>query len=143
MTELTPKQEAFCFAYIETGNASEAYRQAYETEDMKSETVHRKAKELMDNGKITARIEELKAEHAERHKLTVDDLLKELEEARILAREKENPNAMTQATMGKAKLLGLDKQVIDHTSSDDSLKPQIQLTEGEFREIALELLTTV
>ncbi|WP_236608951.1 hypothetical protein [Mannheimia haemolytica] len=50
---------------------------------------------------------------------------------------------MTQATMGKAKLLGLDKQVIDHTSSDDSLKPQIQLTEGEFREIALELLATV
>ncbi|HHW7473867.1 TPA: terminase small subunit [Mannheimia haemolytica] len=143
MIELTPKQEAFCLAYIETGNASEAYRQAYETEDMKSETVHRKAKELMDNGKITARIEELKAEHAERHKLTVDDLLKELEEARILAREKENPNAMTQATMGKAKLLGLDKQVIDHTSSDDSLKPQIQLTEGEFREIALELLATV
>ncbi|MFA9500874.1 terminase small subunit [Mannheimia sp. E30BD] len=143
MIELTPKQEAFCLAYIETGNASEAYRQAYETEDMKSETVHRKAKELMDNGKITARIEELKAEHAERHKLTVDDLLKELEEARILAREKENPNAMTQATMGKAKLLGLDKQVIDHTSSDDSLKPQIHLTEGEFREIALELLATV
>ncbi|SQE31532.1 Terminase small subunit [Mannheimia haemolytica] len=30
MTELTPKQEAFCLAYIETGNASEAYRQAYE-----------------------------------------------------------------------------------------------------------------
>lgn len=143
MTELTPKQEAFCFAYIETGNASEAYRQAYETEDMKSETVHRKAKELMDNGKITARIEELKAEHAERHKLTVDDLLAELEEARLLAKEKENPNAMTQATMGKAKLLGLDKQVIDHTSSDDSLKPQIHLTEGEFREIALELLATV
>lgn len=143
MIELTPKQEAFCLAYIETGNASEAYRQAYETEDMKSETVHRKAKELMDNGKITARIEELKAEHSERHKLTVDDLLKELEEARLLAKEKENPNAMTQATMGKAKLLGLDKQVIDHTSSDDSLKPQIQLTEGEFREIALELLATV
>ncbi|HDZ6746242.1 TPA: terminase small subunit [Mannheimia haemolytica] len=143
MIELTPKQEAFCLAYIETGNASEAYRQAYETEDMKSETVHRKAKELMDNGKITARIEELKAEHAERHKLTVDDLLAELEEARLLAKEKENPNAMTQATMGKAKLLGLDKQIIDHTSSDDSLKPQIHLTEGEFREIALELLATV
>ncbi|MDW0618492.1 terminase small subunit [Mannheimia haemolytica] len=143
MTELTPKQEAFCLTYIETGNASEAYRQAYETEEMKSETVHRKAKELMDNGKITARIEELKAEHAERHKLTVDDLLAELEEARLLAKEKENPNAMTQATMGKAKLLGLDKQIIDHTSSDDSLKPQVHLTEGEFREIALELLATV
>ena len=28
---LTPKQEAFCRAYVETGNASEAYRQAYPT----------------------------------------------------------------------------------------------------------------
>lgn len=143
MTDLTPKQEAFALAYIETGNASEAYRQAYEADEMKPETVHRKAKELMDNGKITARIEELKAQHAERHKLTVDDLLAELEEARVLAKEKENPNAMTQATMGKAKLLGLDKQIIDHTSSDDSLKPQVHLTESEFREIAKELLATV
>ncbi|MDW0833001.1 terminase small subunit [Mannheimia haemolytica] len=131
MTELTPKQEAFCFAYIETGNASEAYRQAYETEDMKSETVHRKAKELMDNGKITARIEELKAEHAERHKLTVDDLLKELEEARILAREKENPNAMTQATMGKAKLLGLDKQVTDPCFDGETGKGDMILINDE------------
>lgn len=111
MTELTPKQDKFCLAYIETGNASEAYRQAYEAEEMKAETINRKAKELLDNGKITARIEELKAEHAERHKLTVDDLLRELEEARKLAKTKENPNAMTQATMGKAKILGLDKQI--------------------------------
>lgn len=111
MTELTPKQESFCLTYIETGNASEAYRQAYEAEGMKPETINRKAKELLDNGKITARIEELKAEHAERHKLTVDDLLRELEEARELAKAKENPNAMTQATMGKAKILGLDKQI--------------------------------
>ncbi|QLB19571.1 terminase small subunit [Mannheimia granulomatis] len=143
MSELTPKQEFFCLAYIETGNASEAYRQAYEAVEMKPETVHRKAKELMDNGKITARIEELKAEHAERHKLTVDDLLRELEEARTLAKTKENPNAMTQATMGKAKLLGLDKQIIDHTSSDNSLKPQVNLSEDEFRKMALELLATV
>ena len=28
--KLTPKQESFCLAYIETGNASEAYRQAYD-----------------------------------------------------------------------------------------------------------------
>ncbi|WP_324682518.1 terminase small subunit [Bibersteinia trehalosi] len=143
MHELTQKQNDFCLAYVETGNASEAYRQVYNAITMKPETVHRKAKELMDNGKITARIEELKAKHAERHAITVDSLLNELEEARIIAKEKGNPNAMTQATMGKAKLLGLDKQIIDHTSSDDSLKPQVHLTESEFREIAKELLATV
>ena len=29
MGNLTPKQEKFCQKYIEMGNASEAYRQAY------------------------------------------------------------------------------------------------------------------
>lgn len=43
----------------EAGNASEAYRRAYDAGKMKAATVNRKAKELMDNGKITARIEEL------------------------------------------------------------------------------------
>ena len=32
--KLTPKQEAFVLAYIETGNASEAYRRAYNAENM-------------------------------------------------------------------------------------------------------------
>lgn len=39
MTGLTIKQEAFCQAYIETGNASEAYRTAYAADKMKPEAV--------------------------------------------------------------------------------------------------------
>ena len=35
---LTPKQEAFCLAYMETGNASEAYRRAYDADNMKPAT---------------------------------------------------------------------------------------------------------
>ena len=62
--DLTVKQEAFCRAYIETGNASEAYRRAYDTSGMNANSVNRKAKELVDNVKITARVNELKAEHA-------------------------------------------------------------------------------
>ena len=37
--KLTPKQERFCQVYIETGNASEAYRAAYNAEKMKPESV--------------------------------------------------------------------------------------------------------
>jgi len=59
---VTPKQEAFCLAYVETGNASEAYRRAYDAARMKPGTVNRKAKELLDNGKITARVDELRSE---------------------------------------------------------------------------------
>lgn len=57
--DLTPKQETFCQEYIKCGNASEAYRQAYNTINMKPESINRKASELLDNGKITARIKEL------------------------------------------------------------------------------------
>ena len=54
--KLTPKQEAFCLAYLETGNASEAYRQAYNAENMKPATISRNAKALMDNSKIATRL---------------------------------------------------------------------------------------
>lgn len=56
---LTPKQEAFCLAYLETGNASEAYRRAYSAENMKPATIAVKASELLANGKITVRLKEL------------------------------------------------------------------------------------
>ena len=38
--QLTPKQETCGLAYIETGDASEAYRQAYDAENMKPDTVN-------------------------------------------------------------------------------------------------------
>ena len=69
---LTQKQEAFCLAHIETGNASEAYRRVYNTSRMKAETINRKAKELMDNGKITARLIELNAPALERANVTIE-----------------------------------------------------------------------
>lgn len=59
---LTPKQENFCLAYLETGNASEAYRRSYDAENMKPETINRNAKDLLDNSKIAARLAELTEE---------------------------------------------------------------------------------
>ncbi len=106
---LTIKQENFCLAYVETGNASEAYRRAYDTEDMLPSSINCKASELMDNVKVTDRINELRSSVMQRHKITVDDLLAELEEARAMAIKTEKAGPMAQATMGKAKLLGLDK----------------------------------
>lgn len=75
--ELTPKQEAFALKYLETGNASEAYRQSYDAEKMKPESVHRKAFEVLENVKVAARINELKALQLKRHNVTVDRVLAE------------------------------------------------------------------
>ena len=122
---LTPKQEGFCLSYRETGNASEAYRRNYNCENMKPESINRLAFELLQNVKITSRLAELGLVTAKAHQITVADLIKELEEARIAALTAESPQsaAAVGATMGKAKLLGMDKAIIDHTSSDGSMRP--------------------
>lgn len=75
---LTPKQEAFCLAYIETGNASEAYRRSYSAGRMKPETINRKAKELIDNGKIAARLKELNAKAVSDAVMTRQEALERL-----------------------------------------------------------------
>lgn len=75
--KLTLKQEAFCLRYIETGNATEAYRLAYDAKGMKPASVSRKAFELLENVKITAYLAELKARQLKRHDVTVDRVLQE------------------------------------------------------------------
>lgn len=62
--------------------------------------------------------EEVRAEMREKFMVTVESLTEELEEARVIAREDRVPTAMVSATMGKAKLYGLDKQVIEHKGPD-------------------------
>lgn len=62
--KLTEKQEKFCQYYIDTGNASEAYRMSYDTSNMQSASVNRMAFELMNNLKITSRLDEIRAERA-------------------------------------------------------------------------------
>ncbi|MDP8162189.1 terminase small subunit [Pasteurella skyensis] len=127
MTELTPKQELFCEKYIELGNASEAYRQSYNAENMKDDTVHRKAFDLLENGKITARLNELRKEHLKRHNITVDSLILDLERVFNEAMDRDNPNfsSAVSAKMGQAKILGFDKQVIEHSTSDNTLRPTV------------------
>lgn len=77
-SNLTLKQEAFCQAYIETGNASEAYRRAYDASKMKEASVNRVAHDLLKNLKIASRLEELRLGIQQRHEVTVDKIIREL-----------------------------------------------------------------
>ena len=76
--KLTPKQEAFCLAYIETGNASEAYRRAYNAEKMSDKVIHNKASDMAKRDDIGVRLEELRAPTVKRFDKTMDDILMEL-----------------------------------------------------------------
>lgn len=84
---LTPKQEKFCAVYLETGNASEAYRQAYKTENMSPATIRGCAAELMRNPNITARLNKSKAEIVERVVFDKQTAIQYALEDRALARE--------------------------------------------------------
>lgn len=55
-THLTEAQERFCAEYWKCRNASHAYRLAYNAARAKPSTVHRRAAELLKNGKVAARI---------------------------------------------------------------------------------------
>lgn len=107
--DMTPKQEQFARLYVETGNASEAYRQAYNADNMKPETVTNEAYKLLQDPDISAMVDGLKEEARQRHAVTVDDLLSELKQARAAALAAPTPqsSAAVSATMGKAKMLGL------------------------------------
>lgn len=76
--KLSVKQENFCNYYIECGNASEAYRRAFSCDKMKSETINRKAIELLGDGKITARVRELQSELKKASDITKEKVLNEL-----------------------------------------------------------------
>ena len=136
---MTIKQELFAQAYIETGNASEAYKRAYNTQ-ANANTISRKASQLLKHPEVIKLLAELKADARQRHKLTIDDILQELEDARQKALSAETPqcSAAVTATMSKAKLLGLDKQVIEHKGiltppvfNFVGVKPVRDLTEDE------------
>lgn len=74
--KLTQKQENFCLKYIECGDASEAYRNAYNAKNMKPETINKRASELYLRGEIKGRIEELRSKIEKDSLWTVDKLIK-------------------------------------------------------------------
>lgn len=131
--KLTPKQEAFAQAYVETGNASEAYRRTYDVaSDCKPNTIEKRACELLKNGKVTGRVEALQVKHAKRHDVTVDSITAMLKEDRELARKNDQASAAVSAAMGLAKLHGLiiDRSKVDLTSHEEALEQLRKLAGG-------------
>ncbi len=119
---LTAKQEKFCQGVAKGLTYSDAYREAYDAENMKAEVIQNKASDLMKRDDIRVRVDELKERALKRYDLTVDDIISELEEAREIAKETKTSAAMVSASMGKAKLLGL---VTDNISAKITQAPTI------------------
>jgi phage terminase small subunit len=78
VTDLTIKQEMFSQRYVELGNASEAYRQAYDAERMSPEAIHVEASRMLDNPNVALRIERLLELRLKRHAVTADRAIVEM-----------------------------------------------------------------
>lgn len=75
--ELTPKQERFAQEYFKSGNASEAYKAAFNAENMAANTIYPEASRLLANRKIAARLAQLRDGAAEKAMMTSADVLQE------------------------------------------------------------------
>ncbi|MFK5937797.1 MAG: terminase small subunit [Sulfurimonas sp.] len=60
--QLTIKQEKFIRKYFECGNATEAYKYAYSTQNQKDKTINENASRLVNDSKIIARLNELRTD---------------------------------------------------------------------------------
>ena len=68
MKKLTDKQEKFSQLVVSLGNQSEAYRQAYNVSpNTSNEVISVKASELMKNGIVSVRVEEIREETKDTH----------------------------------------------------------------------------
>lgn len=106
------RHEIFAQELAKGATADEAYQLAGYSENRGNAT------RLKANESVLKRVAELKEAAAVRARKSMDDILDQLDEDRQFAREMEAPSAAIQATMGQAKLLGYDKQLIEHTGKD-------------------------
>jgi hypothetical protein len=95
--KLTAKQEAFAQGIADGLGQGDAYRMAYDAEGMKDSTVYSKASILMNDGKIRARVDELKAMVVEKQLWTREMSVKGLIQAYRIAQDAKTSTGMTAA----------------------------------------------
>ena len=129
---LTAKQEKFCQGVAKGLNYSDAYREAYNADKMKPETINRKAKELIDNGNITARLKELRGKIEEELKYSARESFNKLKELQDKAEFNGNINAAIKAEELKGKLANLYKEKEQNVNVSVNVMPDVKIDGSEF-----------
>jgi len=125
----TKKQEDFCLVYLETGNASEAYRQVYSCSKMKPTTINRAAKQLLDNPKIKKRLAEIKKAAAENVQMTLEGHLEKLADLRDKAEKEGKFSSAITAEVNRGKVAGfyVEKQEITGANGSPLMPTMIKI----------------
>ena len=130
---LTQKQEKFVQEYITNGgNATQAYKTAYDCDNMKSAVINVKAIELLKNGKVSVRLQEHKEKLQKKFFYTTEQSFNKLEELQSLATAKANIQAALKAEELKGKLLGLYVEKHQIVSPKEIQEAQKEIDEALF-----------
>lgn len=136
---LTTKQELFVSAYCSNGfNATKAAIEAGYSEDSAKVI----GCENLTKPDIAEAVDRYKLSIKKRHGITIESLLRELEEAREVALSAETPqsSAAIAATMGKAKLTGLDKHIVEVSGPEGSAIQTYDMSRADFKKLRKKVL---
>ena len=136
----TPKQQAFAYYYVETGNGSEAYRRAYNALNMSANAVAVEACRLLRHPKVALKVQQLRDKVTERMELSIVEVLSALVEDRALARKLGNPSAAIRADVLLGKHIGMWPNKVDVSGTVDHTVSLEGLTLDEKRELAAAAL---
>ena len=141
----TIKQERFAQEYVACGNASEAYRRAYDAENMSAEAIHVEACKLAKHPNVAIMVQELRDDDAVNAKVTVEGHLRELQGIRDKALEVGNYSAAVRAEELRGKVSGFYfERIIDERSRPPTDPASIaRAIAGDDDELYRRILTSV
>jgi phage terminase small subunit len=120
---LTAKQEHFAQCIADGMTQADAYRTAYGADKMKTETIHKRASELMSDGEVSGRVQELRA------KLSAKALWSREKSVEALLNVMGNPDRQTDIIAAVKELNAMHgfnaPQKVDLMNSDGSLTPTV------------------
>ena len=121
---LTSKQERFAQEIASGKTQADAYRAAFDVHaNTKSETIHKRASELMKNGAITGRVEELRKPIIEEVGITLKIHLEDLKRLRNAAVQNGQYGAAITAEVARGKAAGIHVEKSEVVSIHKSLTP--------------------
>lgn len=113
LRKLTEKQQRAVVEYkTNGGNKTQAYLTAYNASNMKNATVRRNAHTLFELEHVKAHIEQHDNNIQEKFEYTIEQYIKELNEAIDFSKQLGNPASYVSAIKAKGSAFGFDKKTV-------------------------------
>ena len=124
MPGLTPKQEKFAQSVASGMTQADAYRAAYSTAKSKPESIQRNAHALMQDIKVSSRVDELRKPIVEKAQITLESHLASLAALRDSAHKAGQHSAAVAAEVARGKASGVH---VEKTANTTTLQGQVEV----------------